>query len=195
MSSFNPTPFTDAQTATTFTTYFGDYLHGLWITWENTPTGSGSSDLIIKFRANYRSFLQVFGDDSAAAAPFANTSDATLKTTLEGAVPATPTNKFYNHAIKAGAQNAVYYAGASNADTAALYDFYVEWDNPNTSGTPASDGVWGIAIYKYTAGDTTSETTLATTPSAVSVNWIPRGTGNFASAANYAFDIAPGSQY
>ena len=199
MSSFNPTPFTEAQTATSFTTYFGDYLHGLWITWENTPTGSGSSDLIIKFRANYRSFLQVFGDSTAAAGPnWTNTSDATLKTTLEGAVPATPVNKFYDRAIKAGNTGDVYYAGAGaspGTDTASIYDFYVEWDNPNTSGTPAADGVWGIATYTYTAGTITNETTLAATPSTLKVNWIPRGSGNFASAASYAFDIAPGSQY
>ena len=41
-----------------FSTFFGDYLHGLWVTWESdtdgSGTGSGRTGFKVHFQANYR---------------------------------------------------------------------------------------------------------------------------------------------
>jgi len=43
-------------------TYFGDYLHGLFIEWKSKPSADeGSSDVEIKLTANMRSKLHVYG--------------------------------------------------------------------------------------------------------------------------------------
>ena len=46
----------------TFTTHFGDYLHGLFITWTSTPSAdAGSSDITMSLQMNLRSKLHVYG--------------------------------------------------------------------------------------------------------------------------------------
>merc|ERR1712156_1411439 len=43
-------------------TFFGDYLHGLTVKWETTPTEDlGSSDMTITLTANLRAKLHVYG--------------------------------------------------------------------------------------------------------------------------------------
>ena len=54
---------------TTFNTYFGDYLNGLFVKWESTPsTTAGTSDVTITMNMHLRSKLYVYGfkDDGAA---------------------------------------------------------------------------------------------------------------------------------
>ena len=45
------------------TTYFGDYLLGLFVTWTSEPSadGGGTSAITIDFTANMRSKLHVYG--------------------------------------------------------------------------------------------------------------------------------------
>ena len=45
-----------------FTTYFGDYLHGLFVTWTSTPSNNaGTTDLVMRMQMNLRSKLHVYG--------------------------------------------------------------------------------------------------------------------------------------
>ena len=47
---------------TTFNTYFGDYLNGLFVKWESTPSASaGTSDIEITMNMHLRSKLYVYG--------------------------------------------------------------------------------------------------------------------------------------
>ena len=47
---------------TTFNTYFGDYLNGLFVTWESTPsTTAGTSDVTLTMNMHLRSKLYVYG--------------------------------------------------------------------------------------------------------------------------------------
>lgn len=50
-----------------FTTFFGDYMHGLWITWE-PHTISGSVSFKAYFQANYRARMYTWGNSGATAA-------------------------------------------------------------------------------------------------------------------------------
>ena len=46
----------------TVNTYFGDYLNGLFVTWESEPADtSGTSDINITFRMNMRAKMYVYG--------------------------------------------------------------------------------------------------------------------------------------
>ena len=57
---------------TTFKTYFGDYLNGLFVTWESTPsTTAGTSDVTITMNMHLRSKLYVYGykDDGTSNTP------------------------------------------------------------------------------------------------------------------------------
>ena len=47
--------------ATTVYSYFGDYLLGLFVTWESTSGSLGSTDVTITLTANLRSKLHVYG--------------------------------------------------------------------------------------------------------------------------------------
>ena len=44
---------------TPFTTFFGDYLHGLWVNW-NTYDASGDVGFEVEFIANYRSKMNSY---------------------------------------------------------------------------------------------------------------------------------------
>ena len=47
---------------TTFNTYFGDYLNGLFVKWESAPSASaGTSDIEITMNMHLRSKLYVYG--------------------------------------------------------------------------------------------------------------------------------------
>ncbi len=50
------------MTEVSFTTYFGDYLLGLWVTWKTTPSSdTGSSNIQFDWVCNMRGRLEVFG--------------------------------------------------------------------------------------------------------------------------------------
>ena len=48
-----------------FSTFFGDYLHGLWITWTSEEVG-GETGFKIHFQANYRARLYTWTTDPQA---------------------------------------------------------------------------------------------------------------------------------
>ena len=50
------------MTEVSFTTYYGDYLLGLWVTWKTTPSSdTGSSDIQFDWVCNLRGRLEIFG--------------------------------------------------------------------------------------------------------------------------------------
>ncbi len=50
------------MTEVSFTTYYGDYLLGLWVTWKTTPSkDTGSSDIQFDWVCNLRGRLEIFG--------------------------------------------------------------------------------------------------------------------------------------
>ena len=62
-----------------FTTFWGDYLHGLWVTWETTNTdgagtayASGTTNMKINFQANYRARLYTWINTGATVADVAD---------------------------------------------------------------------------------------------------------------------------
>ena len=56
---------------TTFKSYFGDYLNGLFVTWESTPNASGgTSDISITMNMHLRSKLYVYGLKQADSARY-----------------------------------------------------------------------------------------------------------------------------
>ena len=60
------------STGTPFTTFFGDYLHGLWITWTpNIEAGTGNTTFKMTMQANYRSRRYTWVN--SAATPTADT--------------------------------------------------------------------------------------------------------------------------
>ena len=68
---------------TSINTYFGDYLLGLWVTWETAQSveadGYGTTDLTVTFQANLRAKLYVYGLGSHDGADtwMANPADVT----------------------------------------------------------------------------------------------------------------------
>ena len=50
------------MTEVSFTTYYGDYLLGLWVTWKTTPSSdTGTSDIQFDWVCNLRGRLEIFG--------------------------------------------------------------------------------------------------------------------------------------
>ena len=64
--------------ALTFTSHFGDYLLGLFVTWESIPTdGSGTSDMIMTMKMNLRAKLHVYGYAGITTAGYTTADVAT----------------------------------------------------------------------------------------------------------------------
>lgn len=133
---------------TKFTSFWGDYLHGLWITWDTSSTYgdgtnyTGSSVLMkINFQANYRSRMYTF----------INTA-ATVPDVADG------TRTFDYAAITTG--------GATFTATNPTWQFYVAWTNPTQTGAGSTkDGVYATHDCILTTGTTpaTDQPTLACT--------------------------------
>ena len=63
---------------TTFNTYFGDYLNGLFVTWESTPsTSAGTSDITITMNMHLRSKLYVYGFKDKADSRYGSVTNYT----------------------------------------------------------------------------------------------------------------------
>ena len=58
-----------------FSTFFGDYVHGLWVTWETTTAISGSAAFKASFIANYCAAMYTWVNTGATVA------DSTCTTT------------------------------------------------------------------------------------------------------------------
>lgn len=53
-----------------FSTYFGDYLHGLFITWTSEASNNtGTSELNLRMQMNLRSKLHVYGYTATGSNP------------------------------------------------------------------------------------------------------------------------------
>jgi len=110
-----------------FTTFWGDYIHGLWITWETADVG-GSAGMKINFQANYRSRMYTF----------INTLTADI---VDG------TRTFDYAAITTG--------GATFTPTNPTWQMYVAWTNPTQTGAGATkDGVYGLVDCALKTGAT-----------------------------------------
>ena len=139
--------------ATTVYSYFGDYLLGLFVTWESTSGSLGSTDVTITLTANLRSKLHVYGLGS-------NTENELATFSMNGsAVTITeqdydPTNKneytTNNNAfigyIGTGTTNtdlAVVPANKypADGDQSEVYHFYLAWQNPDATGAVTYDGM------------------------------------------------------
>ena len=108
-----------------FTTFFGDYLHGLWITWESVDI-SGSAGINVTFQANYRARQYTYGTSTADTAD--NLTYDFDYTGTSGGAPATMT------------------------DDQKRYIFYVAWTNPDTTNEVAKDGIAAVTECSLTAG-------------------------------------------
>ena len=51
-----------------FSTFFGDYLHGLWVTWESNSDGNaqGTTGFRAHFQANYRARMYTWTTTTTA---------------------------------------------------------------------------------------------------------------------------------
>ena len=115
-----------------FTTFWGDYLHGLWITWETTETkgdgtsyASGSLNMKINFQANYRSRMYTFINTGAG-----DVADGTRTFDYNGTG-----------------------SGATFTPTNPTWQFYVAWTNPTQTGAGSTkDGVYALHDCTLKAG-------------------------------------------
>ena len=98
-----------------FTTFFGDYLHGLWVTWESVDIG-GATAFQATFQANYQARKYTYGN---SAIDTALTLDFDWATDNGGDTP-------------------------SMTDDQKRFMFYVAWTNPDTTSTVAKDGIAAV---------------------------------------------------
>lgn len=108
-----------------FTTFFGDYMHGLWVTWEQA-TVLGSVGFKANFQANYRARMYKWGN-----------SAATVPDTIEA-------GRDYDYTGTAG--------GAAWG-TVKTYSYYVAWTNPAAAtSSVGKDGIYLLSDCTLTAG-------------------------------------------
>ena len=124
-----------------FTTFFGDYLLGLWVTWESTPstTSTGTSDIKIDFQANLRSKLHVYGYSNLPATNSAWPAGVPVDLATDWD---NGRDKFIDYFV-AGA-TALPTAGSEFPAAAAeteVYQFYLGWKNPDSAGGVTFDGI------------------------------------------------------
>lgn len=195
------------STEVSFTSHFGDYLNGLWITWKSTPTlDTGTSDLTIDFKCNLRSRLHIFGYGT----DYTQDSDWTaLKK------PAWYTSSFYDKVAnwgvdvkgtdyKSSAPTTTYPSeadiktGKGLSTTSLNYSVYVAWQNPDVTGAVTYDGFEAKIFYTLTpplpAVDTTggaweNEAAMKANPPTLKFEFQDNQTSGL------RFDIQPGTQY
>lgn len=88
-----------------FSTFFGDYLHGLWIKWETAEVG-GAAGFQVTFQANYRARMYTWGN-----------TGATVPDTLDS-------SRDYDYTGIAG--------NTAWTDKKSFW-FYLVWSNPNST--------------------------------------------------------------
>lgn len=179
------------MTSPTFNSYFGDYMHGLWIQWTDKPNPTGTAEVEIKFTANYRAMLQCY-QSSANPGSFSTAIDAALKTNIE-----TAGGKVHQYDLNAASGTKAYNGGTPNtANLGTMYDFYVQW----TDGTNR-DGIRAQALYTVKVGTKTTESAFQSAPSTSNVEWLVSGTAPYdGSVAPYnptvpKFDVTPTADY
>lgn len=148
---------------TTLEVEWGSYVHGLFVTFSSTPStdGSGTTEMSFAFQQHLRAKLHIFGNDASAGSAMND-------------LYADQNNRFINY-------NSV---ADSTELTASPYTFqyYLAWENPDTSSSLAYDGIQARVIATVTSGVTGSETT---TPATISAIWEDTG------VSGEKFDIRP----
>ena len=168
-----------------FQTYFGDYILGLFITWQTQPTSNtGTSDIQFDWRCNLRGRLDIFGYGIAAA------DDATAALYYKGVasdiVPDAPTTWTGVNGAKitdwadataiAGNKPTVFSALKTNTGAAdnTRYRINIVWQNPNVQGVVTYDGLEAKIYYKHTAPPEASwadAAAMAATPPTISYHY------------------------
>ena len=110
---------------TPFTTFFGDYLHGLWVTWNTYDAGSGDVGFEVEFQANYRSKMNSYYRAGLA-------DDDNLP------------HKNYDFSGEA--------SDGTAWSTTQTFMFYLAWNNPDSTGSVAKDGIYARHICTLTTG-------------------------------------------
>lgn len=176
-----------SATEVSFTTYFGDYLHGLFVTWTSTPsTNTGTTDLVIKMQMNLRSKLHVYGfTDSAGGGISAGISsnysvDAELDWYDE------PTKKF--DIFVPFDDNPTSYD-----PTTEQYQMYVVWQNPDSEANVTYDGV--AALMTCNVAHATDMTTVADMDALLAGHPTIEMKFEDQTVAEKKFDMSPGSAY
>ena len=106
-----------------FTTFFGDYLHGLWVTWKTEDIG-GSVGFKATFQANYRARRYTYGNSDAG-----------------------DVGPDYDYKDASGGQELT----SMTADE-KRYMMYVAWTNPDSTSTVAKDGIAAVSECILTVG-------------------------------------------
>lgn len=124
---------------TSFTTYFGDYLHGLFITWSSTASqNTGTSELTLRMQMNLRSKLHVYGyTGTAAPSDGSYTADAEATWLNED-------TELFDVFNTYGTQDPIVVATINTfGDTpvADQYHMYVAWQNPDGEANVTYDGI------------------------------------------------------
>ena len=109
-----------------FTTFFGDYLHGLWITWTSEEVG-GATGFRARFQANYRARMYTWGNS---------------KTSCGGGGDTLASRDFDYDCL----------AGNTPWTTTQDFQFYVAWSNPNSTEDVSKDGILAITTCTLTTG-------------------------------------------
>ena len=110
-----------------FSTFFGDYLHGLWVTWES-DTSLGTTGFKAHFQANYRARMYTW-------------------TTTPSAPDAA---KDYDFTLKSNGSDAM--TDGEAWDVYKYFMYYVAWSNPNSAESVTKDGIYLLNKCTLTAG-------------------------------------------
>ncbi len=198
------------MTEVSFTTYYGDYLLGLWVTWKTTPSSdTGSSNIQFDWVCNLRGRLEIFGygftkTDAESATLYYGTDtvdpandatkivlDSTTEWNLNGAKLV---DWAEGTALKGSGAKGTFIApvktNASSGEPVneTRYRINMIWQNPDVQGTVTYDGLEAKIHYKHTGpvdGSYASKTAMAAAPPTLVFNYADNN-----SIGSY-FDIHP----
>ena len=148
-----------------FSTFFGDYLHGLWVTWTSDTTGNdqGTTGFHAHFQANYRARMYTW--TTVTTAPDAS-KDYDFTNQTDGTTPM---------------------AGGDTWDVDKFFMFYVAWSNPNSAESVTKDGIYLLAKCVLVAGADidNDEPTLTCTYSSLDSDGVTAHVNDIKPVANY----------
>jgi hypothetical protein len=148
-----------------FSTFFGDYLHGLWVTWESNSDGNaqGTTGFRAHFQANYRARMYTW--TTTTTAPDAS-KDYDFTNLADDSTPMTD---------------------GATWDVDKYFMFYVAWSNPNSAESVTKDGIYLLAKCVLVAGATiaTDEPTLTCAYTALDSDGTTTHVNDIKPVANY----------
>ena len=179
---------------TSFTTYYGDILHGVWITWFNDPNGTNGEQLGITYQVNAYGLELTAGFPYAAYVPnpvlYQNDINWTYYNNAVAAAPAATV-------LKSTSTTTNYVnAAAAKASSTTMLDlpyigFGLSWANTDTASTVLWDGIEAVAYHLIETSAIESSAAIAPT---WKTYWFDRtvyGDGLVASNAYWCFDLKP----